>query len=120
MGDWKVILTKEDRLVRGIGGKDDRNTTIYTMITNDKMNLILAEWEEVDAESGTLEIDGKWFKSFGKDLAYSKCPMVLIGVMATEKRILSPDKDIKSLSDAIELYRKTNEEIQKLFNLVKS
>ena len=120
MGDWKVILTKEKRLVKGVGGKDNRDANIYTIITNDKMNLILAEWEEVDAESGTLEIDGKWFKSFGQDLAYSKCPMFLINIMATEKRILSPDKDIKSLSDAIELYRKTNEEIQKLFSLVKS
>lgn len=121
-GLWKVILQTKKKSITNAITKNTRAVTVATILTSDKYQFIVNDYEVLDTKkdddkSGMLEIDGLWYtplnnhKYCGVSLAYA------IKIYLAEWHILTPNKDITSIKQAVEYIDEINNMAKELYNL---
>ena len=116
-GEWKILLSSKKKFVKGMKGKEGRKEIIHTIITNDKLNLVLSEWTEVDnLEDSNLQIDDKFYKTFGGDKTYHRDYVSVIKAYL-EGKTYNPKSDIKNALDVENMYKELIKEGSRLLNL---
>lgn len=117
MAQWKLVMGSFRKDVKKFGSSDTEEKTIYVILTNDSLQLILREYTESDKSNFDIEIDGKYYKTFGNGIKY--VPDYTYAVKAYQKYWMqyNPTKDIKTNKDVIELYESMHEKASELYKL---
>lgn len=107
MGEWKIIVGKEDRVIIHPSTKESRNTTYYQIVTHDGFSYVVGDYEITEDPNArnVVEIDGVLYAGKGSQ-KYMSDFNGIINVYIREWKIAKPEYDIADMKSACDYFKK--------------